>query len=1539
MQWICRIFVLLTLWSGLVWAQEALVEGADDNGFIINLLQDQLSTDSRKIRLSGVEGVLSSAATVARITISDTEGIWLQIENAQIVWTRSALLRGRVEVETLSAERIEVRRRPVPDPGLPDPAVGSFRVPELPVSVELGVLSVGTIALGEALLGTAAELQAEGRLKLVDGVLDAALQLNRLDGPGGTFDLAAVFDDSDQAVSVDLSVNEPQGGVAATLMGIKGAPPLETRIEARGSLADLNATLDFKVDGVDLLGGRVAVRTAESGRNFALGLTGRLQPLLPPNLHDFFAAQSNVLVNGKLHGDGGIDLSRLNIDSGGLQVQATASLAPDRFPDAIEATVRLAAPDGGALVLPLGDGTTTLRNGQFQLSFGGAERWLGFLQASDLTTGGVTLGDVRTQLGGLLQNPSDPAARRVTINVDGAVTEMSATDPGVAMALGEQITLALGLDWTAGNPLRIDTARIDGEGLLVDLVGALSNGAFSGRAALQIAQLATFSGIAGRELGGQVDTSVSGQVNPLTGAFSVTLDGSAQDLAVGVPQVDPLLTGDVQLAGLIARDEKGIRAERFNLSSDAAQITADGIYAAEGTDFSLAATLDDLGRVTPEVTGRARVAVQATGGIENLQLAVSAEMSEGTLRGRPLRDARVALTARGDSLTDLGGELDGGARIGEIPVQLGGEFLIDDDVQRLREFLLSVGDSQFAGTLARGADGLIAGTVDIAAPEIAEVADLLKSDASGAVDVRLVLSRSVTRQRARLVGRVRDLLVPQGSLGAADVDLTLTDVFAVPQVAGSLVARDAAANGFALDRLALTAEAVEDRSEFRAEATLENGTEASLAGAVSDLDPGLLVALDALRLQTARQAMILRTPAKLQLVAGEATLSPLDLSVGDGRLRVEGTYGATLSLDLVIEMLPLNLVNDVVPDVGAGGTVSGTARVSGTTAAPEATFSLSANDVTAAAARDLGVPPLTLTAEGSTTAALLDVQAAVAAGTALQATLGGQIPLTPQAGQIDVQLDLRQLSLSMLDPLIGDQGLVGTAAATAQVRGALAAPEVEFEASAQGLSARVLTSNGIGAASAQAQGRFADNTIDLQQATLRGSDNMQLTAQGQLPLSGAGLDVAASGRVPLSLANIALARSQAQANGTIDVAVTAQGALADPDLQGTARLRGGSFTSQPLNLRLDTITLDVRLADDRVTIETGTAALSSGGRITLGGNVGIASGSGFPADLLLQLRQGVYSDGEIFTTKANANLTLTGPILDGGQVTGNVSLLETEVTIPSSFGINAGVLLDVDHLNPPRDVVLTLDRAGLTGEAEADSGPGLALGLDIRVRVPNELFIRGRGLDAELGGRIRLRGTTQDIVPTGAIELIRGRINVLGQRIVFNEGTITLLGSFDPVIRLVAQTESGDATAISVIVEGPASDPQITFSSSPELPQDEVLALLIFDRNVSDLSPFQIAQLAAAAATLSGRGGNGLVEGLRGATGLADLDVTSGDDGAVGVRAGAYISENIYLNVEADSAGDSRATINLDITETVRGRVSLDNEGQSTLGIFFERDY
>jgi translocation and assembly module TamB len=363
---------------------------------------------------------------------------------------------------------------------------------------------------------------------------------------------------------------------------------------------------------------------------------------------------------------------------------------------------------------------------------------------------------------------------------------------------------------------------------------------------------------------------------------------------------------------------------------------------------------------------------------------------------------------------------------------------------------------------------------------------------------------------------------------------------------------------------------------------------------------------------------------------------------------------------------------------------------------------------------------------------------------------------------------------------------------------------------------------------------------------------------------------------------------------------------------------------------------------ETITLRQVNAAFGSGGSVSASGTISTNAAANFPADINIKLDRARYADGKLVVATVNGGITITGPLAGDMLIGGRIDVERAEISVPENLGGGA-TYVPVEHKNTPKNVAKTLERAKVEtrkGKAKSvartnSAGPRL----DVVVNAPNQIFVRGRGLDTELGGRVRLTGPVSDIKPVGSFDLIRGRIGILGQRITFDEGHVTLVGDLNPQLNFVASSEGNEITAI-VTVTGTVDNLNIVFSSSPELPQDEVLAQLIFKRSISELSAFQIAQLAAAAAELAGGpGGNSLMNKLRAGTGLDDLDVVTDSNGQTAVRAGRYIRDNIYLGVEAGSGGSTKGTVNLDITRNLKAKGALGAEGDSSGGIFYEKDY
>lgn len=201
-----------------------------------------------------------------------------------------------------------------------------------------------------------------------------------------------------------------------------------------------------------------------------------------------------------------------------------------------------------------------------------------------------------------------------------------------------------------------------------------------------------------------------------------------------------------------------------------------------------------------------------------------------------------------------------------------------------------------------------------------------------------------------------------------------------------------------------------------------------------------------------------------------------------------------------------------------------------------------------------------------------------------------------------------------------------------------------------------------------------------------------------------------------------------------------------------------------------------------------------------------------------------------------------------------------------------------------------------------------------------------------------LRGRTDAVVPSGAFNLIRGRLDILGRRLDLTEAILQLQGRILPFVRIVAVVETPEVTA-RVEIEGAADNPSVRFSSTPDLPQEEVLARLLFGRGLDSLTAFQALRLAGAAATLAGRGGEGVIDSLRRRAGVDNLDVQTSTAGETTVSVGKYLSDKAYTEVQLGQNGKSEVSINLDLSPHVTLKGQLDSDGQSGIGVFLQRDY
>lgn len=451
--------------------------------------------------------------------------------------------------------------------------------------------------------------------------------------------------------------------------------------------------------------------------------------------------------------------------------------------------------------------------------------------------------------------------------------------------------------------------------------------------------------------------------------------------------------------------------------------------------------------------------------------------------------------------------------------------------------------------------------------------------------------------------------------------------------------------------------------------------------------------------------------------------------------------------------------------------------------------------------------------------------------------------------------------------------------------------------------------------------------------TARGPGQVDARLSGTLSPDLASAKLAISGSGQAGLADPFIAPRVVEGPTRFDLRLDGPVELAS--LSGEVTLAQGRLSDPGLGFSLQKIDASAELAAGRAQVSL-TSELSTGGKLQLVGPVGLSAL--FPADLALALDQVRYFNPELYQTVLDGNLAIKGPLSGEATISGALTLSETELRVPESGIDAAGLLIEIDHRNEPAEVHETRRRAGMLAAATGSDSSSPSYGLDLALSAPSRIFLRGRGIDAELGGALRLGGTTTAIVPSGEFGLIRGRLDILGKRLVLTTANLALEGSFVPQLEVSASTES-DGIQSFVKIDGPADEPQVGFSSVPELPQEEVLARLLFGHGLDSLSGLQAAQLAQAVAVLAGRGGEGIVARLRKGFGLDDLDVATAEDGTTAVKAGKYLTDQVYTEVEVDQTGTSKINLNLDLRSgmTVKGRVGSD--GETGIGLFLEGDY
>jgi translocation and assembly module TamB len=399
-------------------------------------------------------------------------------------------------------------------------------------------------------------------------------------------------------------------------------------------------------------------------------------------------------------------------------------------------------------------------------------------------------------------------------------------------------------------------------------------------------------------------------------------------------------------------------------------------------------------------------------------------------------------------------------------------------------------------------------------------------------------------------------------------------------------------------------------------------------------------------------------------------------------------------------------------------------------------------------------------------------------------------------------------------------------------------------------------------------------------------------------------------------------------SGPLSVGADVSGRLASPTIRGSLRTQNAHLESAVTGMAIDQVVSEARFSGPQLIFSKISGRTSGGGTVTGSGSVTFAGGR-TALDLSFNAAQALLLNRDDVAAR------VTGPLRikssgEGGTISGDLKLdkgrfqlgrVSAAASVPQlkvhESGLDPEDVIEVEDLHPWR--------------------------LDIKL-AGSDLQVEGLGISSRWRTDLQIGGFADAPRFTGRADLVRGDYDFAGRNFRLDRGVIHFRGESPPDpqldIHAEAQVQGLDA---SVIVRGTGLKPEITFASTPPLPQDELLSRILFGTSITNLSAPEALQLASAVAALqSGSGSLDPINALRRAIGLDRLRVVPADVATgqkTSIAAGKYLTRKLFVEVVTDGQGYSATRVEYQMTRWLSLLSTVSTIGRTSASVRISKDY
>ncbi len=369
-----------------------------------------------------------------------------------------------------------------------------------------------------------------------------------------------------------------------------------------------------------------------------------------------------------------------------------------------------------------------------------------------------------------------------------------------------------------------------------------------------------------------------------------------------------------------------------------------------------------------------------------------------------------------------------------------------------------------------------------------------------------------------------------------------------------------------------------------------------------------------------------------------------------------------------------------------------------------------------------------------------------------------------------------------------------------------------------------------------------------------------------------------------------------------------EGTLSHLDVIGSCDVTNGTFDNYYTGTFFEEIQGKFRATEGRLILESFSGEDEEKGHFSGSGHIDFDPKKSFPYEAEVHFKDLIVMDIPLVDATTEGTLQFSGNAKEG-HAKGTIHVTEADFSIPETIPTPIPTL-DPTFINGPNRTTIQKHKKPYP------------LDLNIKVLAEKNVFISGRGLSSEWQGNFQIAGTYNDIIAKGNLSLLKGDFLFAGKYFDLIKGSLIFPGKSNepPLLDIAGQIEQS-GVSIVVGLKGKLNAPKLTFRSTPSLPVSEILAYLIFGSDVSEISAFQAAQLAATAASLSGKGPD-IFEITRKTLGIDRFAVvhtpSAGEDqmGGSALQIGKYLMRGLLVSISHGSDPISgNISVEVDLTK------------------------